>query len=111
MKYKQARQGRVFIIRLEDGDIIHQEIEKFAQEHSITAAALTIVGGVDQGSKLIVGPQHGRSETIVPMEHIIDKVHEITGTGTIFPNQEGTPILHMHIACGREDSTVTGCIR
>ena len=32
MKYSQARQGRVFIIRLEDGDIVHQEIEKFVSK-------------------------------------------------------------------------------
>ena len=37
MKYSQAKQGRIFVIRLEDGDIIHQEIEKFAREKSIKA--------------------------------------------------------------------------
>ena len=35
MKYSQAKQGRTFIIRLEDGDIVHEEIEKFAREKSI----------------------------------------------------------------------------
>ncbi len=30
MKYSQARLGRIFVIRLEDGDIIHEELEKFA---------------------------------------------------------------------------------
>ncbi|MDY6863052.1 MAG: DUF296 domain-containing protein, partial [Thermodesulfobacteriota bacterium] len=29
MKYSQAKPGRIFVIRLEDGDIIHEEIEKF----------------------------------------------------------------------------------
>lgn len=33
------------------------------------------------------------------------------GTGTIFPDDEGNPMLHMHMACGRNASTVTGCIR
>lgn len=45
------------------------------------------------------------------MEHILDNVHEITGTGTIFPDEKGKPVLHMHIACGRQASTVTGCVR
>ena len=45
------------------------------------------------------------------MEHILNNVNEIVGTGTLFPNEKGEPKLHMHIACGREDSTVTGCIR
>ena len=35
MKYSQAKQGRVFVIRLEDGDVIHEEIEKFAREKGI----------------------------------------------------------------------------
>ena len=111
MKYSEAKQGRIYIIRLEDGDIIHEEIEKFANKKSIKAAALTIIGGADKDSKLIVGPEHGRTESITPMEHILNNVNEIVGTGTIFPNEKGEPKLHMHIACGREDSTVTGCVR
>jgi predicted DNA-binding protein with PD1-like motif len=111
MKYSQAKQGRIFVIRLEDGDIIHEEIERLAGKESIVAAALIIIGGADKNSILVVGPEHGRKEPIVPMEHILDNVNEVVGTGTIFPNEEGKPILHMHIACGRQASTVTGCIR
>ena len=111
MKYSQAEQGRIYVIRLEDGDIINEEIEKFAREKSIQAAALIIIGGIDKGSKLVVGPEHGRTAQIVPMEYILDNVREMAGTGTIFPNERGEPVLHMHIACGRESSTVTGCIR
>ena len=111
MRYSQAKQGRTFIIRLEDGDIVHEEIEKFSREKSIKAAALIILGGADKGSKLIVGPEHGRREPIIPMEHILDNVHEIAGTGTIFPDEKGKPILHMHMACGRKTSSVTGCVR
>ena len=42
---------------------------------------------------------------------LIEDVHEIVGAGTLFPDEEGNPILHMHVACGRNDNTVTGCIR
>ncbi|MDZ7261693.1 MAG: DNA-binding protein [candidate division KSB1 bacterium] len=111
MKYSEAKQGRTFVIRLEDGDIIHEELERFAREQSIKAAALIILGGADEGSKLVVGPEHGRTKPIVPMEHILDNVHEIAGTGTIFPDEEGNPVLHTHIACGRKAATVTGCVR
>jgi predicted DNA-binding protein with PD1-like motif len=45
------------------------------------------------------------------MEHALDGVHEIAGTGTLFPDGDGNPVLHMHIACGRGASTVTGCVR
>lgn len=37
MKYSEAKQGRTFVIRLEDGDIIHEEIEQFAKDHSINS--------------------------------------------------------------------------
>lgn len=111
MKYSQAEQGRVFVIRLEDGETVHEEIEKFARAQSIKAAALIIIGGATEGSKLIVGPEKGEARPIHPMEHIIEDVHEIFGTGTLFPDEEGNPILHMHMACGRNNNTVTGCIR
>ena len=111
MKYSQAQQGRIFILRLEDGEMVHEEIEKFAFEKSITAAALIVVGGADTGSKLVVGPEDGNARPVNPMEYMLENVHEIAGTGTLFPDDEGNPIVHMHIACGRTDKAVTGCIR
>lgn len=111
MRYATARQGRVFIIRLEDGEILHETLEQFAIEHGITAAAVIAVGGAGTGSRLVVGPENGDARPISPMEYVLDKVHEITGTGTIFPDEEGKPVLHMHLACGRNGSTITGCCR
>lgn len=111
MKYSSAEQGRIFVIRLEDGDILHEEIEKFAREKGINAAYLIAVGGADAGSKLIVGPEKGRAEKINPLQTVLNEVHEISGTGTIFPDESGSPVLHMHAACGRIDSNVTGCVR
>ncbi|MDI6686838.1 MAG: DNA-binding protein [Desulfobacterales bacterium] len=111
MKYSQAKLGRIFVIRLEDGDIVHEEIERFARNQSVKAASLIIIGGADKDSKLVVGPEQGRMKTIVPIEHILDDIHEVAGVGTIFPDDEGNPVLHMHMACGRKTSTITGCIR
>jgi predicted DNA-binding protein with PD1-like motif len=111
MKYAEAGAGRIFVIRLEDGDIVHEVIEKFARELDIKAAALIVLGGADLDSKLVVGPEEGRAKPLHPMEHILEDVHEVAGTGTLFPDDQGNPILHMHMACGRKSSTVTGCIR
>ncbi len=111
MKFSEARQGRTFVIRLEDGDLVHETIEQFAVDHGINAASLIILGGADRGSTLVTGPEQGRSKAIVPMTRVLDNVHEVTGTGTIFPDEKGAPILHMHMACGRGLSTITGCIR
>ncbi len=111
MKYTEAGLGRIFILRLEDGETVHEEIEKFSREHSIGVASVNIIGGADKDSRLITGPARGREYPISPMEHILKDVHESAGVGTIFPDENGEPILHLHMACGRESSTVTGCIR
>ncbi|MFP4532378.1 MAG: PPC domain-containing DNA-binding protein [Desulfobacterales bacterium] len=111
MKYSQASHGRVFVIRLEDGDILHESIEKLARKENIRRAALIAVGGADQGSRLVVGPEAGRAAKIRPMQQVLENVHEIAGTGTLFPDDTGAPVLHMHMACGRNDATVTGCVR
>ena len=111
MKYSEAKHGRIFVVRLEDGDIIHKEIEMLARTKSINSAGLIIIGGADNESRLIVGPEDGRADPIHPMEYILNDVYEVSGTGTIFPDSNGNPELHMHIACGRESSSITGCIR
>jgi predicted DNA-binding protein with PD1-like motif len=111
MKYSQAKPGRIFVIRLEDGDIVHEAIESFAREQAIGAATLIILGGADKGSRLVVGPEDGRAMPVIPMGLLLENVHEVAGVGTLFPDDEGNPVLHMHMACGRNYDTVTGCVR
>jgi predicted DNA-binding protein with PD1-like motif len=111
MRYSTAQPGRIFVLRLEDGEIVHEVIERFAVEQQIEAASLVIVGGADDGSRLVVGPAEDRGLPLSPMKLQLEHAHEVTGTGTIFRDEEGTPLLHMHMACGRDKETVTGCIR
>ncbi len=111
MKYSEAKPGRIFVLRLEDGEILHECIEEFARAQEIQAAALIVLGVADAGSRLVVGPEQGRAKSIVAMEQVLDNVHEVTGVGTLFPDASGLPILHMHIASGRKGETVTGCVR
>jgi len=111
MKYSECKQGRTFVIRLEHGDVLHAEIEKFAREMSIAAGVLIVVGGAGRGSTLVVGPEDGDGLPVKPLIRVLDDAHEIAGTGTLFPDQDGKPLLHIHIACGRKESTTTGCIR
>ncbi|MGR3177016.1 MAG: PPC domain-containing DNA-binding protein [Candidatus Anammoxibacter sp.] len=111
MKFTEAKQGRIFVMRLEHNETLHEVIEKFAVDMDIKAASLNVIGGANKDSKIIVGPENGETRPVVPMEYTLKNVHEIIGTGTIFPDSTGKPILHMHIASGRSDSTITGCIR
>ncbi|THB70894.1 MAG: DNA-binding protein [Desulfobulbaceae bacterium] len=111
MKYAEATQGRIFVLRLEDGEIVHEVIEQFARDHYIKAASLVIVGGADQGSELVVGPATDRELPLKPMHTRLAHAHEVTGSGTLFLDDEGEPLIHMHMACGRNEKTITGCIR
>lgn len=111
MKYTEAKQGRIFVLRLEHGEIIQETVERFAMEKEIHSAIVQVVGGVDANSILVVGPENGKSLKIVPMEHKLEEMHEVTGTGTIFLNSGGQPKLHLHAACGRKTNTITGDLR
>ncbi len=111
MKYSQAKPGRIFVLRLEDGDIVHETIESFARQKAIKAASLIALGAADKGSRLVVGPEKGRAEKIIPQTIELEDVYEVTGSGTLFADEKGVPQLHMHLACGRGDQAVTGCVR
>jgi len=45
------------------------------------------------------------------MERVLPAVHEMAGVGTLFPDEHGQPVLHLHAAFGRDDRTTAGCIR
>ena len=111
MKYSQASLGRVFVIRLEDGDIVHECLERFAREQGIRAAGLIALGDADTGSRLVAGTEAGRADPLVFVERVLAEAHEMAGVGTIFPDDDGNPIAHVHMALGRGDAALVGCIR
>jgi carbonic anhydrase/acetyltransferase-like protein (isoleucine patch superfamily) len=70
-----------------------------------------VIGGADEGSLLVVGPERGQDRPIVPMVETLGGVHEALGVGMLATDENGNPHVHLHAACGRENATVTGCIR
>ena len=111
MIFSEASSGRIFVIRLEHGEILHKTIETFAKENDISAATLTVLGGADSGSKLICGADYSENGSLSPFTQMLDNINDIMGVGTLFPDAEGTPKLHMHISCGYNKSSITGCVR
>jgi uncharacterized protein len=111
MKHHEAKMGRVFVIRLEDGEDLHHNLERFAREQGIETAAVIALGGADDASRLVVGPENPDASPIVPMELPLQGVHEISGTGTLIRDENGEPVLHMHVAAGRSTQARTGCTR
>jgi predicted DNA-binding protein with PD1-like motif len=111
MKYSKGSAGRVVVIRLEDGDVVHECIERVAVAEDILRGYVMLVGGADKGSRVVVDPEDGRAQPVIPMERVLPGVHEVAGVGMVFPDETGRPVLHLHAAFGRDDRTVAGCIR
>ncbi len=111
MRYSEARTGRVFVIRLETGDRLPDAIERLAAEQGVARGFLVVLGGAEDDSRVVVGPEDAGALPPVPMIHRIAGVHEIAGVGTIFPDAQGRPSLHLHAALGRGGAAVVGCAR
>ena len=110
MKASEGRVGRVFVIRLEDGDVVPECIERFAEEKGISVGHVILVGGIG-GGEVIVGPRDSEEMPPQPMLLPVDGAHEVVGVGVIAPDKEGKPVLHIHAALGRSGQTMSGCLR
>jgi len=110
MKACEGRVGRVFVIRLEDGEAVPQCIERFAEENRVSVGQAILVGGIG-GGDIVVGPRRSEGMPPEPMLLPIDGAHEVGGVGVLVPSEDGKPILHIHAALGRAGRTMTGCLR
>jgi predicted DNA-binding protein with PD1-like motif len=111
MQFTEAKMGRVFVLRLHDGDRLPDVLESFAFEKNLSMALCFFLGGAKENSRVVVGPKGSHTGPPEPMVTLLKGVHEACGVGTIFANEEGKPKLHMHTSFGRRKSTVTGCVR
>lgn len=111
MRSAELRDGRVFVLRLEEGEVLHESVEAFCRDNCILNATVTAVGGVDAGSVYVSGPEYPIGDRIEPILCTLDAPCELTGTGTVFPDEDGNPIMHMHGSMGREGISHTGCFR
>ena len=110
MKTCEGWLGRVFVIRLEDGDVVPECIERFAEENGVSVGHAILVGGIGDG-EVVVGPRRSDERPPEPMLLPIDGAHEVAGVGVMAPGEDGRPVLHIHAALGRSGNTTTGCLR
>ena len=110
MKFSEGQIGRVFVIRLEDGDKIPDCIENFAQLKGVSVGHVIMVGGIGEG-QVVVGPRDSKAMPPEPMLLPIDGAHEVAAVGVLAPTEDGKPVLHIHGALGRSGKTTTGCLR
>ncbi len=110
MKASEGQIGRVFVIRLEDGDVVPGCIERFAEEQGISVGHVILLGGIG-GGEVVVGPRHSEERPPQPMFLPVDGAHEVVGVGVLAPGEDGKPVLHIHAALGRSGQTIAGCLR
>lgn len=111
MQYGEGRMGRIFALRLEDGERLPEVLETFAREQGLAAGLVIFLGGLKDGSRMIVGPEQDRGEAIIPIFFSLSGIQEVLAVGTFFPNEAGESVLHMHAAAGREGEAHVGCTR
>lgn len=110
MRASEGQTGRVFVLRLEDGDRVPGCIERFAAQHGVRMAHVILLGGIG-GGRVVVGPRRSGELPPDPMVLPLDGTHEVVGAGLLAPDEAGRPTLHIHGALGRSGHTTTGCLR
>ena len=110
MKSTEGKFGRVFVVRLEDGDVLPDCLQDFAAEKSISHGHVILVGGIG-GGEVVAGPRNSDEMPPDPVYLPVKGAHEVAGVGVIAPDKDGKPVLHIHAALGRGSDTLTGCLR
>jgi predicted DNA-binding protein with PD1-like motif len=110
MKASEGKIGRVFVVRLEDGDVLPDCLENFAAENSIKCGHVVLIGGIG-GGEIVSGPRQTDEMPPDPVYIPVDGAHEVVGVGIIAPDKDGQPVLHIHASLGRGGRALTGCLR
>jgi len=110
MQYSEGRLGRVFVIRLEDGEDLIGSVQRFLAKKGVFTGMIHVIGALREG-RLITGP---KEPTIPPGPPFVEKLEgawETLGTATVYPGEGGEPTVHIHASAGHGDRTLTGCLR
>ena len=108
MQYTEGQLGRVFVVRIDDGEDMLVSLRQFILDKSIQAGSITFLGALMNG-RMVTGPEE---PVIPPVPHFVmfEGGWEVFGVGTIYPG-EGGPHIHYHASVGRSGHALTGCLR
>jgi len=108
MQYSEGQLGRVFVVRIDDGEDMLLSLRQFIQDKGIQAGSIHFLGALMNG-RMVTGPEE---PVIPPVPHFVmfEGGWEIFGVGTIYPG-EGGPHIHYHASVGRSGHALTGCLR
>ncbi len=108
MQYTEGQIGRVFVVRIDDGEDMLISLRQFINDKSIQAGSILFLGALMNG-RMVTGPEE---PVIPPVPHFVmfEGGWEVFGVGTIYPG-EGGPHIHYHASVGRSGHALTGCLR
>jgi predicted DNA-binding protein with PD1-like motif len=108
MQYTEGQLGRVFVVRIDDGEDMLISLHQFINDKSIQAGSILFLGALMSG-RMVTGPE---KPVIPPVPHFVmfEGGWEVFGVGTIYPG-EGGPHIHYHASVGRSGHALTGCLR
>ncbi len=108
MQYAEGQIGRVFVVRIDDGEDFLESMRRFIADKGVMSGSITFLGALMNG-RMVTGPEE---PVIPPVPHFIlfEGGWEVFGVGTIYPG-EGGPHIHYHASVGRAGHALTGCLR
>jgi predicted DNA-binding protein with PD1-like motif len=108
MQYTEGQLGRVFVVRIDDGEDMLVSLHQFIIDKSVQAGSILFLGALMNG-RMVTGPEE---PVIPPVPHFVmfEGGWEVFGVGTIYPG-EGGPHIHYHASVGRSGHALTGCLR
>jgi uncharacterized protein len=108
MQYTEGQIGRIFVVRIDNGEDLLASLRRFIMDKDIQAGSVIFLGALLDG-KMVTGPE---KPVIPPDPHFIffEGGWEVFGVGTIYPG-EGGPHVHYHASVGRAGHALTGCLR
>jgi len=108
MQYTEGQLGRVFVVRIDDGEDMLVSLRQFIHDKGVRAGSIVFLGALMNG-RMVTGPEE---PVIPPVPHFVmfEGGWEVFGVGTIYPG-EGGPHIHYHASVGRAGHALTGCLR
>jgi predicted DNA-binding protein with PD1-like motif len=108
MQYAEGQIGRVFVVRIDDGEDFLISMRRLITDKDIQSGSVIFLGALMNG-RMVTGPEE---PVIPPVPHFVmfEGGWEVFGVGTIYPGEDG-PHLHYHASVGRAGHALTGCLR
>ncbi|MCF8044052.1 MAG: DUF296 domain-containing protein [Desulfarculaceae bacterium] len=110
MRYSEAKIGRVFVVSVEDGERLPDAIEAFAREQKLTHGLVAMLGAIQNG-ELVSGPDDPDANPVTILTTLVGKPQDAAVLGTIFPDEDGNPMVHLHGVMARGERVSMGCLR